>query len=55
MKSANPLISPADLRIATNPYCETRNAIDFDGDGNDDADDGNDDVHGNQDARRSEL
>ena len=31
------------------------NAIDIDGDGDDDADDGDDDAHGNQDAPLSDL
>ena len=62
MKSADPLIPPADFRneeirkiVFTNPYWEKKNAIDLDGDGDDDADDGDDDEHGNQDARRSDL
>ena len=62
MKSADPLIPPADLRneeiqytVVTSPYCEKMKAIDIDCDGNDDADDGDDDEHGNQDARRPDL
>ena len=62
MKSADPLIPPADLgneeiqkTVVPNPYWEKMNVIDFDGDGDDDADDGDDDEHGNQDARRSDL
>ena len=62
MRSADPLIPPADLRneeiqktVVTNPYWEKMNASDIDGDGDDDADDGDDDEHGNQDARRSDL
>ena len=31
------------------------NVIDIDGDGDDDADDGDDAEHGNQDARRSDV
>ena len=62
MKSADPLIPPADLRneeiqytVVTNPYWEKMNAVDTDGDGDDDADDDDDDEHGNHDARRSDL
>ena len=62
MKSADPLIPPADFRngeiqqmIVANPYWEKMNAVDTDGDGDDDADDDDDDEHGNQDARRSDL
>ena len=53
MKSANPLIPPADVRneeiqetVVTNPYWEKMIANDIDGDGDDDADDGDDDEHG---------
>ena len=56
MKSADPLIPPADLRNSmdcfTNPYWEKMNAVCIDGDGADDADDDDDDEHGNHDARR---
>ena len=62
MKSAHPLIPPADLRnkdisktVVTNPYWEKMNVSSIDGDGDDDADDGDDDGHRNQDARRSDL
>ena len=58
MKSADPLIPPADrineeiqYTVFTNPYLEKMNAVDTDDDGDDDADD----EHGNHDARRSEL
>ena len=34
---------------------EKMNVIDLDGDGDDDADDGDDAEHGNQDVRRSDL
>ena len=62
MESTNPLIPPADLRneeiqktVVTNPYSKNMNVIDIDGDGDDDAHDGDDTEHGNQDARRSDL
>ena len=62
MKSADPLIPPADLRyeqmqqtVVTNTYSEKMNAIDLDGAGDDDADDGDDAEYGNQDVRRSDL
>ena len=62
MKSADPLIPPADLRNeevqstpVTNPYWEKTNATVTDGDGDDDAGDDDDDEHGSHDARRSDL
>ena len=62
MRSADPLIPPADLGneeiqlpVVTYPYSKKMNVIDIDGDGHDDAHDGDDTEHGNQDARRSDL
>ena len=62
MKSADPLITPADLRnkeiqqtVVANPYWEIMNAVDTDGDGDDDADDDDNDEHGNHNAGRSDL
>ena len=62
MRSADPPIPPADLRneeiqktVVTNPCSKKMNVIDIDGDGDDDAHDGDDTEHGNQDARRSGL
>ena len=62
MRSADPLIPPADLRneeiqwtVVTNPYWEKMNAGDIDGDGDDDADDGDDAEHGNLNVRRSDV
>ena len=62
MKSADPLIPPADLgneeirkTVVTNPYWEKMNVNDIDDDRDDDADDGGDVEHGNQDDGRSDL
>ena len=62
MKSAHPLIPLAGLRneeiqttVVTNPYWEKMDASDIDGEGDDDADDGDDDEHGFQDAQLSDL
>ena len=62
MKSADPLIPPADLRnenvqltVVTNPYSQKMNVSDLGGGGDDPAHAGDDAEHGHQDARRSDL
>ena len=41
--------------VVTNPYSKKMNVMDIDGDGDDDAHDGEDPEHGILDARRSDL
>ena len=62
MKSADPLIPPADLKnkeiqqtVVTTPCWEKMSASHVDGGGDDDPDDGDDDGHGNHEARRCDL